>query len=99
MSTLTPSELLNQLISNANAAKAKALQDAADLKAKIEAEQAEAKKLVDALSIANQFGAVHQARRSASWPAASWLRRRWRPGRYGARPGCARIRAAGCECR
>jgi hypothetical protein len=61
MSTLTPSELLAQLISNANASKAKAEQEAADLKAKAEAKAAEDKKLSDALLLANQFDGLHKA--------------------------------------
>ena len=61
MSTLTPSELLAQLISNANAAKAKAEQEAADLKAKADAKAAEDKKLSDALLLANQFDGLHKA--------------------------------------
>lgn len=61
MSTLTPAELLAQLISNANAAKAKATQEAADLKAKADAKAAEDKKLSDALLLANQFDGLHKA--------------------------------------
>lgn len=61
MSVLTPSELLAQLISNANAAKAKATQEAADLKAKADAKAAEDKKLSDALLLANQFDGLHKA--------------------------------------
>jgi hypothetical protein len=61
MSTLTPSELLAQLISNANAAKAKAEQEAADLKAKADAKAAEDKKLSDALSLADAFEPLHKA--------------------------------------
>ena len=61
MSTLTPSELLAQLISSANAAKAKATQEAADLKAKADAKAAEDKKLSDALSLADAFKPLHKA--------------------------------------
>ena len=61
MSVLTPAELLAQLISNANAAKAKATQEAADLKAKADAKAAEDKKLSDALSLADAFEPLHKA--------------------------------------
>lgn len=61
MSTLTPSELLNQLINNANAAKAKAEADVAELKAKADAKEAEDKKLSDALLLADAFKPLHKA--------------------------------------
>lgn len=61
MSTLTPSDLLNQLINNANAAKAKVDADALAAQAKLEAEQNEAKKLADALILASAFEPVHKA--------------------------------------
>lgn len=59
MSTLTPAALLDQLIANANVAKAKA--DAIAAQAEQEAKNAEAKKLADALLLADQFKAVHTA--------------------------------------
>ena len=61
MSTLTPSELLNQLIANANAAKAKAEADTLAARIKLELEQAETKKLADALVLAKQFVPVYSA--------------------------------------
>jgi hypothetical protein len=61
MSTLTPAALLDQLIANANSAKAKAEADAIAAQAKIDAEQAEAKKLADALSLASNFEPVYKA--------------------------------------
>ena len=61
MATLTPAELLAQLINSANAAKAKVEADALAAKTKLEAEQAEAKKLADALSLASSFEPVHTA--------------------------------------
>jgi hypothetical protein len=59
--TLTPAELLAQLINSANAAKAKIEADALAAKTKLEAEQAEAKKLADALVLASAFERVHTA--------------------------------------
>lgn len=61
MSTLTPAALLDQLIANANAAKAKVEADALAAKAKQEAKDAEAKKLTDALSLASSFEPLHKA--------------------------------------
>jgi hypothetical protein len=61
MATLTPAELLAQLINSANAAKAKVEADALAAKNKLEAEQAEAKKLADALVLASAFGPIHTA--------------------------------------
>lgn len=61
MSALTPSELLAQLINSANAAKAKAEQEAEAAKFKAEQEAAEAKKLADALLLADQYEPLHKA--------------------------------------
>jgi hypothetical protein len=61
MATLTPAELLAQLIFSANAAKAKVEADALAAKTKLEAEQAEAKKLADALVLADEYKALHIA--------------------------------------
>jgi hypothetical protein len=61
MSTLTPADLLNQLINNANAAKAKAEADALAAQAEQEAKDAEAKKLADALCLASSFEPLHKA--------------------------------------
>ncbi len=61
MSVLTPADLLNQLINNANAAKAKAETDAAELKAKADAKAAKDKELADALLLANAFEPLHKA--------------------------------------
>lgn len=62
MSTsLTSAALLDQLIANANAAKAKAEADALAAQAKQEAKDAEAKKLADALSLASSFEPLHKA--------------------------------------
>ncbi len=59
--TLTPAALLDQLIANANAVKAKAEADTLAAQAEQEAKEAEAKKLADALALADQFKAVHVA--------------------------------------
>lgn len=61
MSALTPSDLLNQLIDNATAAKAEAEIKAAAAKDKADAKAAEDKKLSDALLLADAFKPLHKA--------------------------------------
>jgi hypothetical protein len=61
MSLLTPADLLNQPIANANAAKAKAEADVLVAQAEQEAKDVEAKKLADALSLASSFEPLHKA--------------------------------------
>ena len=61
MSTLTSADLLNQLINNANAAKAKAEADTLAAQAEQEAKNEEAKKLADSLSVASSFEPLHKA--------------------------------------
>ena len=61
MSVLTPSDLLNQLIANATAAKAEQEAKIAAAKAEADAKVAEDKKLSDALLLADQFEPLHKA--------------------------------------
>jgi hypothetical protein len=61
MSVLTPSDLLNQLIANATAAKAEQEAKVAAAKAEADAKAAEDKKLSDALLLADAFKPLHKA--------------------------------------
>jgi hypothetical protein len=61
MSTLTPSDLLNQLIANAAAAKAEQEAKVVAAKAEADAKAAEDKKLSDALLLADAFKPLHKA--------------------------------------
>lgn len=61
MSVLTPSDLLNQLIANANAAKAEQEAKVAAVKAEANAKVAKDKELSDALLLADQFEPLHKA--------------------------------------
>ena len=61
MSALTPAELLNQLMANAAAAKAEQEAKVAAAKAEADAKAAEDKKLSDALLLADAFKPLHKA--------------------------------------
>jgi hypothetical protein len=61
MSVVTPSDLLNQLIANATAAKAEQEAKIAAAKAEADAKVAEDKKLSDALLLADAFKPLHKA--------------------------------------
>ena len=61
MSTLTPSDLLNQLIANAGASKAEQEAKVVAVKTEADAKAAKDKELSDALSLADQFEPLHKA--------------------------------------
>lgn len=61
MSALTPSDLLNQLIANAAAAKAEQEAKVAAAKAEADAKAAKDKELSDALLLADAFKPLHKA--------------------------------------
>lgn len=61
MSALTPSDLLNQLIANAAAAKAEQEAKVVAAKTEADAKAAKDKELSDALLLANQFEPLHKA--------------------------------------